>query len=71
VRGRVAPPAAEIHAPFVALLQLLAGTVLVDDALADRRLTTTGDAALITRLAPYLPERSSLTPVAEDSAPAS
>jgi hypothetical protein len=70
VRGSVEAPAAEIRAPFTVLLQLLAGTVLVDDARSGSRLTTTGDGALISQLAPYLAEQSPLTMV-EGSAPAS
>ncbi|MDQ1460378.1 MAG: hypothetical protein QOI08_1862 [Actinomycetota bacterium] len=70
LRGQVEAPAAEIRAPFTMLLQLLAGTVLVDDARAGSRLTTTGDGALIARLGPYLAEHAPLTMV-EGSAPAS
>ena len=70
VRGQVEASAADIRAPFAVLLQLLAGTVLVDDARAGPRVTTTGDGALIAQLAPYLAEQSPLTMV-EGSAPAS
>lgn len=70
VRGHVEAPAAEIRAPFTVLLQLLAGTVRVDDARAASRLTVTGDAALVAELAPYLPEQGPVR-MAEGSAPAS
>jgi hypothetical protein len=70
VRGHVEAPAAEIRAPFTVLLQLLAGTVLVDDARAASRLTVTGDVALVAELAPYLPEQGPVR-MAEGSAPAS
>ncbi len=70
-RGRVEPTAAEIRAPFAVALQLLAGTLLVDDAVARSLITTTGDAAFVTRLAPYLPETATVTRVVEDPASAS
>jgi hypothetical protein len=70
VRGQVASPAAEIRAPFTVLLQLLAGTVPVDDARAATRLTLVGDTALVAELAPYLPEQGPVR-MAEGSAPAS
>ena len=38
------------------MLQLLAGTVRLDDAIARSRATTDGDAALVAAVAPYLPE---------------
>jgi hypothetical protein len=59
-RGRVEPPAAEIQAPFAVTLQLLAGTLLVDDAIPRSLIVTTGDAAFIARLAPYLPETATV-----------
>ena len=70
-RGRVAPTAAEIHAPFAVMLQLLAGSVRIEDAIARSRATTEGDAALVARVGPYLPESARVTPVAEDPASAS
>ncbi|MDQ1455452.1 MAG: hypothetical protein QOH28_1072, partial [Actinomycetota bacterium] len=44
-RGHVEPNAAEIRAPFAVVLQLLAGTLLVDDAVARSLIVTTGDVA--------------------------
>jgi len=70
-RGRVTPTAAEIHAPFAVMLQLLAGSVRVDDAIARAQATTVGDAALVARVGPYLPERARVTPVVEDPTSAS
>ena len=67
---RVEPVAAEIHASFPVMLQLLAGTVRVDDAVARGLLTTTGDAAIVARLGPYLPEAAPVR-TAEGPAPAS
>jgi hypothetical protein len=56
-------------------LQLLAGTLLFDDALARSLIATTGDAALLARLAAYIPETvtapPTLTVAAEDRASAS
>ncbi|MDP9334919.1 MAG: hypothetical protein M3Q30_16640 [Actinomycetota bacterium] len=70
-RGRVEPTAAEIRASFAVALQLLAGTVLLDDAVARSLIVTTGDAAFVARLAPYLPETATVTRVVEDPASAS
>jgi hypothetical protein len=70
-RGRVEPNAAEIRAPFAVVLQLLAGTLLVDDAVARSLIVTTGDVAFIARLAPYLRETATVTRVVEDPASAS
>lgn len=61
-RGRAEPVAAEVHAPFAVTLQLLAGAVRFDDAIARAGATTTGDRALVARLAPYLPETARITP---------
>jgi hypothetical protein len=71
VRGRVDPVVAEIRAPFAVMLQLLAGTVRVDDAVARGLMTTAGDAAFVARLAPYLPEGGLVTAAVEGPAPAS
>jgi hypothetical protein len=70
-RGRVEPPAAEIRAPFAVTLQLLAGTLLVDDAVARSLIVTAGDAAFVARLAPYLPETATVTEAVEDPRSAS
>lgn len=74
-RGRPGPTAAEIRVPFAVALQLLAGTLLFDDALARSLIATTGDAALLARLAAYIPETvtapPTLTVAAEDRASAS
>ena len=70
-RGRVEPVAAEIRAPFAVTLQLLAGTLAVDDAVARALIRTTGDAAFVARLAPYIPEAPTVTPAREDPASAS
>jgi hypothetical protein len=70
-RGRVEPVRLELRAPFAALLQLLAGTLTVDDALARSLLTAAGDAAFLDELAPYLPEVVPTTSPATDRAPAS
>jgi hypothetical protein len=71
VRGRVEPTRLELRAPFATLLQLLAGTVTVDEALARSQLTTTGDRAFLDELAPSLPEVAPLMVAASDPAPAS
>ena len=55
-RGRVEPVLAEIHAPFAVLLQLLAGTLSLDEAIARSLLTTAGDRACLATLAPKLAE---------------
>lgn len=75
-RGRVEPGAVEVSASFAVLLQLLAGTLLVGDATDRGLVTTTGDAGVLARLAPYLPESSApgstpVRPSAEDPASAS
>lgn len=57
-RGTVTPEAAALRAPFVVMLQLLAGTAAVDDAVARALAEVTGDADFVARLAPYLPETS-------------
>ena len=71
-RGAVAPNAVEIRASFAVTLQLLAGTLSVDDAQARGLVVASGDAGLLLRLAPYLPETATPTPGArEDPASAS
>jgi hypothetical protein len=74
-RGAVEPVAAEICAPFAPMLQLFAGTLRFDDAIARSVITTTGDASIVARLAPYLPETATITGTitgtGEDRAPAS
>ena len=70
-RGRVEQNAAEIRAPFAVVLQLLAGTLLVDDAVARSMIVTTGDVAFLSPLAPHLPETATVTRVVEDPASAS
>ncbi len=66
-RGRAEPVATELALPFPLLLQLLAGTVALDDAVASGRVRATGDASVVARVAPFLGERA--TP--RDRAPAS
>jgi hypothetical protein len=70
-RGVVSPQAASIRAPFAVVLQLLAGTVRIEDAIARSSVVTTGDSALVALLAPYLPEASGVTTGIEDQASAS
>jgi hypothetical protein len=70
-RGKVDPVGAEIDAPFAAMLQLLAGTLLLDSATARGLVSTTGDPALVARLAPYLPEIATVTGGADGRATAS
>jgi hypothetical protein len=70
-RGRVEPMRAEIGASFAVMLQLLAGTVPVDDAIARAAITTAGDPAFVAQLTPYVPERARVTTAAEDPASAS
>jgi hypothetical protein len=70
-RGRAGPVAAEIRVSFVVALQLLAGTLLADDAFARSLMATTGDAALLARLAAYIPETALVSAAAEDRASAS
>ena len=69
-RGRVEPTAAEIHAPFAVALQLLAGTLRLDDAVARSLIVVTGDAAFVARCAPYIPETATVSEV-EDPTSAS
>jgi len=69
-RGRVEPVALEVDAPFPVLLQLLAGTLSLEDATARALIATGGDAVLLHRLAPYLPETASLRDQLEDPASA-
>ncbi len=72
VRGKVAPEAASIHASFATVLQLLAGTLSLDHAVARRLAITTGDAGLLEQIAPLLPETADrreprvVTPAVED-----
>jgi hypothetical protein len=52
-------------------LQLLAGTLTVDDALARSLLSVAGDSSFVDELAPYLPEVAPVRSPATDRAPAS
>ncbi|HEV7524586.1 MAG TPA: SCP2 sterol-binding domain-containing protein [Acidimicrobiia bacterium] len=61
VRGRAEPMAAEMRAPFAVMLQLLAGSVLVDDAIDRGRVAVEGDASFVARLAAYIPESGVVT----------
>lgn len=70
-RGPVEPTRLELRAPFAALLQLLAGTLTVEDAIARSRLRVTGDTAFLDVLGPYLPEVAPATAPTSDPAPAS
>jgi hypothetical protein len=70
-RDRVEPTRLEVRAPFAALLQLLAGALTVDDALARSLLTSAGDTAFLDDLVPYLPEVAPATSPKSDRAPAS
>ena len=65
------PIAAELRATFAVMLQLLAGSVLLDDALARSAVTIDGDAAFVAVVAPYLPEGARVTPPVENPASAS
>jgi hypothetical protein len=67
----VEPVAAEIRAPFAVTLQLLAGTLAIDDAVGRGLIVTTGDAAFVGRLAPYIPEAPTVTAAREGPASAS
>jgi hypothetical protein len=72
VRGKVEPEAAGIRATFAAMLQLLAGTLSLDDAVSRSSVTSTGEPGLLARIAPYLPESADrpgdpvVTPAVED-----
>lgn len=55
-RGRPAAAAAEIHAAFASVLQILAGTVTLDEAVTRGSAVTTGDPAFLAAITPYLPE---------------
>lgn len=68
-RGRVEPATAEIRAPFSVVLQLLAGTVSMEDATARGLAVANGDPAFVRRVEPYLPETGAVT--LEDPAAAS
>jgi hypothetical protein len=70
-RGRVQPVRLELRATFAGLLQLLAGTLTVDAALARTTLTAQGDTAFLDELVPYLPESAPATSPTSDRAPAS
>ncbi len=70
VGGRIEPIAVEISASFAVILQLLAGTLLVEDATARALITAAGDAAFTARLAPYIPE-TAMVIRAEDPASSS
>ncbi len=69
-RGRAEPAAAEIRAAFGAQLQILAGTVGLDEAVRRGIAVTTGDPAFLAAIAPYLPE-DAVTRAVEDPASAS
>jgi hypothetical protein len=70
--GRTEPVAAELHVPFVLLLQLLAGTVRLGDAIASGRARVDGDTSFVSALAPWFPESAVATTVrASDPASAS
>jgi hypothetical protein len=56
VRGKSAPETASIRATFATMLQLLAGTLALDEAVARSLATTTGDTGLLARIGPLLPE---------------
>ncbi len=70
-RGRAEPVAAEVRGSFSALLQLLAGTVALDDARARSLIETDGDATFVSCLTPYLPETGPITSGPEGPAVAS
>ena len=53
------------------MLQLFAGTLRFDDAIARSVIATTGDPSLVARLAPYLPEAATITATGEGPATAS
>jgi len=53
-RARPAPARAELRVTFPALLQLLGGTLTVDQAAASGRLVVDGDAAFVASIEPYL-----------------
>lgn len=57
-KGTAEPEAAGLHAPFVVMLQLLAGTLAVGDAIARGLVEVTGDSEFVAQLAPYIPEWS-------------
>jgi hypothetical protein len=67
VAERVEPAALTIGATFPRLLQLLAGTVALDAAVAAGHVTTDGNAALVATITPYFSERAATA----DRAPAS
>jgi hypothetical protein len=56
-RGPVEPVAARIAVAFPLLLQLLAGTVSLDDAIASGRAKYTGDPDVAAQIGPRLPEK--------------
>jgi hypothetical protein len=70
-RGLAQPTRLELRAPFAALLQLLAGTLTVGDAIGRSLLSAKGDTVFLDELAPYLPEVAPATSPTSDPAPAS
>jgi hypothetical protein len=60
-RGPVEPAAGRIAVAFPVLLQLLAGTVALDDAIASGRVKYTGDPAVAAEIGPRLPENALVT----------
>lgn len=69
--GAVAPEAARVGASFAVLLQLLAGTVTLDDAVDRSGVDITGSDAFVARVGPYLPETRTPSPAAESPGAAS
>jgi hypothetical protein len=56
--GSTTPVAVTLAMSFPLLLQLLAGTVDVGDAVDAGRVTVDGDSTIVTQIAPYLSERA-------------
>ncbi len=66
-RGHTTPAAAEVGVTFPALLQLLAGTVALDTAVASGRVVVRGDAGVVAIVAPHFAERGETTPTTADA----
>lgn len=66
--GRADVVAAELAMPFPLLLQLLAGTVALEDAETAGRVRRTGDAAFVERVAPCFAESAPTAPTDRASA---
>ena len=62
-RGRTDNAVAELRTTFPVLLQLLAGTIALPDAISARTVVVEGDPSTITAIVPYLGERSDLRQV--------